>query len=88
MNRRQFIGLFGSAIAWPTVAQAQNTMPMTEQTTTNPPLKGNSGKAKAKTKTKTDRHRHRGANKRLQNDRRKSRDYVYGKVHYRLKPAK
>jgi len=84
VNRRRFIGLFGSTIAWPTVAQAQNTMPMTDQTTTNWPLKGNSGKAKAK----TDRHHHRGANKRLQNDRGKSSDYVYGKVHYRLKPAK
>jgi hypothetical protein len=82
MNRREFSRLIASSIAWLTVAQTQKTMAVTAEATTNR-IKGADGKTKAKSI-----HRRHGTRKRPQNDRGNSNDYVYGKVHYRLKPAK
>lgn len=83
MRRREFIAFIASAIAWPMAARAQKTIPVTDQVATDPRGTGTVAKCKGKAS-----HHHRATNKRLHNDHGKSDDYVYGKVHYRLKSRK
>jgi hypothetical protein len=56
---------------------------VSSQTTIHSQMKDNS----KGTKEKTSQHR-RNSNQRPPHHRGKSEDYVYGKVHYRVKPAK
>lgn len=75
-------GLAASASAMDDAPPIQ-TRSLTAQTITNPGVKNCDRNSKAKAI-----HHRRSANKRPRNGHGKSNDYVYGKVHYRLKPAK